>query len=80
MCIEFILGLVNKKESLQRVNAAKIDLKRELYFILGPLEKRAHYVVESESEIPEQWRIGVNRISECRLRIADLESTVHQIF
>ena len=62
MCIEFSLGLVNKKELLQRVNAAKIDLKRELYFILGPLEKRAHYVVEGlnrDAGAMAYWSSGV---------------------
>jgi hypothetical protein len=44
--IELILKLVNKKESLQEVKAGKIIIKRRLYFILLPVRKRAHYVVE----------------------------------
>jgi hypothetical protein len=44
--IELILKLVNKKESLQEVKAIKIVIKNRLYFILLPVRKRAHYVVE----------------------------------
>ena len=49
--IELIFKLVNIKESLQEVNAAKIVIKSRLYFILIPVKKRAHYIVESSAKI-----------------------------
>jgi len=44
--IKLIFGVVNKKESLQRVKAMKIVIKSSAHFILDSVEKRAHYVVE----------------------------------
>jgi hypothetical protein len=49
--IELIFGLVNKKESLQEVKASKIVIKSRLCFILLPVRKRAHYVVEISTKL-----------------------------
>ncbi|MCK5418889.1 MAG: hypothetical protein KAI93_10295, partial [Desulfobacterales bacterium] len=44
--------------SLQRVNAAKIDANIQQYFILRPVKKRAHYVVETHGILDFGFRIS----------------------
>jgi hypothetical protein len=49
--IELIFSLVNKKALFQRVNAIKIVIKNGSYFILNPVKKKAHYVVEGSTKL-----------------------------
>lgn len=62
--IELIFRLVNKKGSLQRVNAPKIVIKNGLYFILWRLKKRAPHVVEIDNNC---W-IAAYSVSTCSLK------------
>ena len=50
VCIEFISKLVNKKELLQRVNAAKIDIISREYCILGSMKIKTHYIVQIHND------------------------------